>query len=116
MELIHFDDRCEISRNVTDDGGSIQLDVYDEPVDAEKIYSGICCYQAGGQTYQSVSVRNDVVYLPSNAVIIKEGDIVNVNTKRGRERKGIVKTVRDIELPLTHALYTKIELKQSTGE
>lgn len=116
MELIRFDDRCTISRNVTDDGGRIVLDDFDEPVEADKIYSGVCCYQAGGQTYQSVSVRNDVVYLPSNAVIVMEGDIVDVNTKRGRNRKGIVKTVRDIELPLTHALYTKIELKQSTGE
>jgi len=116
MELIHFDDYCEISRNVTDDGGNIQLDDFDEPIAAQKLYSGKCSYQAGGQTYQSVSVRNDAVYLPSNAVIVLEGDVVDVQTKRGRNRKGVVKTVRDIEMPLTSELYTKIELAQSTGE
>lgn len=116
MELIHFDDHCEIIRNITDDGGNIDLDYYDEPVEAETIYSGKCCYQSGGQTYQSVSVRNDAVYLPGNAVMVMEGDTVKIRAKSGRLRTGIVKTVRDIELPLTHALYTKIELKQSIGE
>lgn len=116
MELIQFDDYCEIGRNAVDDGGRTELDDYDEPVEAERLYSGKCCYQAGGQTYRSVSVRNDAVYLPGNPVIVLEGDIVNVKTKRGRTRRGVVKTVRDIEMPLTHALYTKLELDQSTGE
>nr|WP_304651411.1 hypothetical protein [Bacteroides acidifaciens] len=44
------------------------------------------------------------------------GDVIDVVTARGRNRHGVVNTARDIEMPLTHELLTKIEIKQGTGD
>ena len=115
MDLITFKDRCTITRAKLDEGGNAIYDEYDEPI-VEQVYDGACSYQAGGQTSLSIVVRNDQVYLPSNDVMIYAGDVIDVVTARGRNRHGVVNTARDIEMPLTHELLTKIEIKQGTGD
>lgn len=60
-------------------------------------------------------VRSDQVYLPGNEVMIYTGDMIDIVTARGRKRRGVINTVRDIEMPLTHEHLTRIEVKQETG-
>ena len=115
MELIKFKDKCVIRRSKLDESGKPIYDEYDEPI-METVYDGVCSYQAGGQTNLSIVVRNDQVYLPSNDVMIETGDAIDIETARGRKRNGVVNTARDIELPLTRGLLTKIEINQGTGE
>lgn len=115
MDLITFNDRCTITRAKLDEDGNRIYDEYDEPI-MEQVYDGSCSYQAGGQTSLSIVVRNDQVYLPGNDVMIYAGDVIDIVTARGRNRHGVVNTVRDIEMPLTHELLTKIEIKQGTGD
>ncbi len=115
MDLITFKDKCTITRAKLDENGRPVYDEYDEPI-VEEIYNGKCSYQAGGQTSLSIVVRNDQVYLPSNDVMVYAGDVIDVVTARGRNRHGVVNTARDIEMPLTHELLTKIEIKQGTGD
>lgn len=115
MDLIAFKDKCIITRAKLNEDGKPIYDEYDEPI-VELIYTGNCCFQAGGQTSLSIVARNDQVYLPSNDVIIYAGDVIDVMTARGRKRHGVVNTARDIEMPLTHELLTKIEIKQGTGD
>lgn len=108
MELLKFEDHCMVTRD------SGRYDEFDNPIEASTIYDGACMFQAGGQTSLSIVTRNDVVYLPSNDVIIEANDVIDVVTARGRRRYGVVNNARDIEMPLTHELLTKIEIKQST--
>lgn len=115
MLNIKFDDNCKIWRE-TNANGEVEYDEWDNPIVNEPIYDGKCSYQAGGQTSLSVVVRNDVVYLPSNDVIIEANDVIEVATKRGRVRKGVIRDVRDIEMPMSGERYTKIEIKQSKEE
>lgn len=115
MELIKFKDKCIITRSQHDENGNPIYNEYDEPI-METVYEGDCSFQAGGQTSLSIVVRNDQVYLPSNDVMIYAGDVIDIETARGRKRHGVVSTARDIEMPLTHGLLTKIEIKQGTGE
>lgn len=115
MNLIAFNDHCVITRAKKDANGRVIYDSFDEP-QFDEIYNNSCSYQAGGQTSLSVIARNDQVYLPSNDVLIMSGDVIDVVTARGRNRYGIVDNVRDIEMPITHELLTKIEIKQSIGE
>lgn len=115
MELIKFKDKCVITRSKFDESGKRIYNEYDEPI-MEPVYEGVCSYQAGGQTSLSIVVRNDQVYLPSNDVMIYTGDEIDIETARGRKRHGVVNTARDIELPLTREVLTKIEIKQGTGE
>lgn len=115
MNLITFNDHCVITRAKKDVNGRVIYDDFDEP-QFDEIYNAACSYQAGGQTSFSVVARKDQVYLPSNDVLVMSGDVVDIVTARGRNRYGIVDTVRDIEMPITHELLTKIEIKQSIGE
>lgn len=108
MEL-EFKDTCIITRM------SGEYDEWDNPIGTE-IYNGNCMFQQGGQTSLSIVTRNDVVYLPSNDVIIESNDVIDVLTARGRKRHGVANNARDIELPITKELLTKIEIKQSTGK
>ena len=115
MDLITFKDHCVITRAKLDENGNAIYDEYDEPI-VEQVYEGSCSYQAGGQTSLSIVVRNDQIYLPGNDVMVYAGDVIDIVTGRGRNRHGVVNTVRDIEMPLTHELLTKIEIKQGTGD
>ena len=115
MELIKFEDTCRIMRNVKNEDGDVIYDEYDEPTSAV-VYEGACCYLKGGQTSLSIVTRNDQVYLPDSGLGIELGDIISATTKIGREYQGVIGNVRDIEMPISRELYTKLEIKQATGQ
>lgn len=104
---IKFEDKCVVKREVCDEWGNITK--------SDKLYDGACLFEQGGQTSLSITTRNDVVYLPSNDVIIESGDIIEVSTARGRQRNGVVNNARDIKMGISGILLTKIEIKQSKG-
>lgn len=114
MDLITFRDQCTITRTLINENGAPIYDEYDEPI-TELVYEGNCYYQSGGQINLSITVGNDRVYLPLNDVAIYADDMIDILTVQGRRRRGVVNTVRDIEMPLTHELLTHIEVKQGTG-
>ena len=78
------------------------------------IYSGECDYQPGGQTALSIVTKNAVVYLPK-AVMVLEGDVVDVTTKLGRTLHGIATAPQDLESELMGDWTTEIEIKQGTS-
>jgi hypothetical protein len=110
MQYIQYNDTCVIKRL------SAEKDEWDNETSYTEIYAGKCNYQKGGQTSLSIVTRNDVVYLPSNDVQINQDDIVDVTTNKGRKASGVVNVVRDIELPISHEQFTKLELKQVTDK
>lgn len=114
MALLRMEDDCVIKRTLKDGRGDILADEYDEPK-TQVVYDGKCCYQAGGQTSLSVTVRNDVVYLSGNKTLFYSGDIIEIATKQGRKRNGVIRVVRDITMPLSRQEFTKIEIEQSMG-
>lgn len=105
MSDLSYPDNCVITRNTGD------IDEYDNLM-VEEVYNGVCDFQPGGQTSQSVLTHNDVIYLPK-AVMVLENDIISVTTKLGRKREGVVKLATDLGLDLTGECVTEIELKQS---
>lgn len=115
MELIKFEDSCCILRNNLNEDGDVIYDEYDEPTSVA-VYQGNCCYLKGGQTSLSIVTRNDQVYLPYSGLGIKLGDIISATTKTGREYRGVIGNVRDIEMPISGERYTKLEIKQATGQ
>lgn len=107
MELIKFDDNCTIRRS------SGEYDEWDNPVETE-VYSGKCRYQQGVQAYYGISQRNSVIFL-QGTVLLSENDAISVILASSVvERSGKVKTVRHIEMPLTHAKATRIEIIHDT--
>ena len=106
MALIKFEDTCIITR----DNG--EFDEFDRPI-IEQVYSGKCRYQQGVQAYMGISQRNSVVFLDGD-VRVSENDVCTVTLTNGVERKGNIKTVRNVEMPLTHKRTTRIELTQDT--
>lgn len=114
MELIKFNDKCIISRAELDEKGAAKYDKYEKPI-LKEIYNGPCCFQQGGQTYRSIQARNDMLYLPTNKVLVESNDVIDVTTARGRKRHGIAANPRDIEMPISGAQYTRMEIQQSKG-
>lgn len=108
MSDLSYNDYCVITRSTG------EIDSYDNLVTSE-IYSGKCDFQPGGQTSQSIITHNDVVYLPQ-AVMVMENDMIEVTTKLGRKRQGIVKLANDLGLDLTGDYVTEIEIKQSVEQ
>lgn len=108
MSDLSYNDNCVIIRS------NGEIDDYGNLVTSE-IYNGRCDFQPGGQTSQSIITHNDVVYLPQ-AVMVMENDIIEVVTKIGRKRKGIVKIANDLGLDLTGDYITEIEIKQSVEQ
>lgn len=108
MNLIKFEDKCVITR----DGGSIEVDEFDNPINVKQIYEGKCRYQQGVQAYMGISVRNSVVFIPKQ-LKVEENDIVNVEVKDDAVKvQGVVTNPRYVELPLTGEKATRIELSQ----
>ena len=107
MELIKFDDTCKVFR----DNG--EYDEWSIPLKREQIYSGKCRYQQGVQAYMGISQRNSVLFLDGD-VRLSENDSIEVVLSNGVERGGVVKTVRNVEMPLTHKRLTRIEIIQDT--
>jgi hypothetical protein len=107
MWLIAFEDKCVVKRRVG-------KNEYDEPI-MDVVYSGECCYQEGGYSNaQRMFVRNPILFLPEVSVLVNANDVVEVTTKFGRKLTAIVARPREIELPFTHELVTRLELKQAT--
>jgi hypothetical protein len=105
MDLLKFEDTCIVSR-VT------EIDAHDTEYTTD-VYSGACAYQQGVQTYQGISQRNSVVFIPG-FVRIKENDTVRVVAVCGVAKEGKVNTVRNVQLPLSNNAFTRIELKYDT--
>lgn len=106
MELIKFKDDIKVERatGVKDDWGNETTEV---------VYEGKGRYQQGGQVYTGLLVTNSVLFIPSD-VFLKEDDVVFVTIHNGRVKRGIVGTIRYIEMPLSGTRYTRMELKQVT--
>lgn len=105
MSDLSYPDKCVITRSTG------ETDEWDNLV-SEEIYSGVCDFQPGGQTSQSIITHNDVVYLPGQ-VMVKDNDEIFVTNRYGRQRKGVVKLANDLGLDLTGDYVTEIEIKQS---
>lgn len=108
MNLIKFEDDCVITR----DGGSVEVDEFDNPINVKQIYEGKCRYQQGVQAFMGISVRNSVVFIPKQ-LKVEENDFVDVDVKDDAVKmRGVVTNPRYVELPLTGEKVTRIELSQ----
>lgn len=108
--LTDYTDTCVIERETG------EYDKYDNPV-KEKVYEGACLYEEGGQSYSSrIIVKNPLLILPTNDVLIYINDVVTVTTFKGRVIKSLVENVRDIAMKYRPEEITRIELKQATGK
>ena len=110
MRLIGFRDNCIISRQT----GKDELD----NAIRQTIYSGECLYEEGGSGYsRSIITRTPTVYLPGVPVLVAINDHIEIATEYGREIKGTVAAVRDVNLPWRAGLEcTRIEIKQGQGD
>lgn len=108
MDLIKFDDWLLVERS-TD-----QKDEWGNMI-AERVYEGKGRYQQGGQVYTGFLVRNSVLFLPVD-VALKENDEIHITLTNNRRIRGIIGTIRNIEMPLTYDRFTRMELKQVQDE
>lgn len=106
MELIDTDADCIITR----ESGGFEVDEWDNPINVKEIFKGRCRYQEGMQAFLGTSIRNCVVYIYKN-VKTMENDVFEITTDMIHKR-GIARTVRHIEMPLTGIRHTRIELNQ----
>lgn len=111
MALISFKDKCIITRARTDEANRVVFDDNGERI-VDVLYDDKCLYIRGTESANPTMIRNDKVYLPTNDVSILDGDSIKVRTSRGREVSGTIMNPRDVEMPLTHTLYTIFELNQ----
>lgn len=105
MEIIKFDDRLKVER-VTG------YNEWDEAA-TETVFDGYGRYQQGGQVYTGFLVRNSVLFIPKD-VKLKENDEVFVTLTNDRKLRGVIGTIRNIEMPITHERVTRMEIKQVT--
>jgi len=110
MALIGFRDNCIISRQT----GKDELD----NAIRRTVYSGECLYEEGGSGYsRSIITRTPTVFLPGVTVLVAINDHIEITTEYGREIKGTVATVRDVNLPWRANMeVTRIEIKQGQGD
>lgn len=104
MNLVKFADTVTITRDLG------EVDEYDNLVETE-VWSGKCRYQQGGQVYTGFLVRNSVLFLPDD-VAVSENDKAMITLTNGRKLSGVVGTITNIEMPLTHERQTRCELRQ----
>lgn len=106
MKNIRFVDKCLIRRKVG-------VTAYDEPI-YENIYDNVCAYIEGGYTQsQNIFTRNPLVFLPSISVLCDTNDSIIITTKFGRVINAVIARPREVELPMTKKLFTRLELKQA---
>lgn len=112
MEFIRYRDTCVIIR----DTGN--RDEWDNPINPITMYEGECLYEEGGTGYsRSIITRAPTVFIPGNHSDITINDAITVNTEAGREIKGVVRIVRDINMDWRAGVEcTRIELKQAQGD
>lgn len=106
MQLIKFTDNIKVERatGVKDDWGKETTEI---------VYEGKGRYQQGGQVYTGLLVTNSVLFVEGD-LFLKEDDIVYVTLHNNRVKRGIVGTIRYIEMPLSGTRFTRMELKQVT--
>lgn len=104
MNLVKFADTVTITRDLG------EVDEYDNLVETE-VWSGKGRYQQGGQVYTGFLVRNSVLFLPED-VAVSENDKAMITLTNGRKLSGVVGTITNIEMPLTHERQTRCELRQ----
>lgn len=112
MQFIRYRDECLITR----DTGT--RDEWDNPIDPETVYAGECLYEEGGTGYsRSIITRAPTLFIPGNHADITINDAVMVNTEAGRQIKGVVRIVRDINMDWRAGVEcTRVELKQAQGD
>ena len=105
---MEFRDKCVIERP-TD-----KYDEWDNQI-VETIYEGECHYEEGGQSnVNRMVIRNPLLFLPSNKVLVNINDSVSVETLAGRKITSVVEAVRDIRFIFIERETTRIELKQAS--
>lgn len=108
MELIKFEDEVIITR------GDGEPNEFDEIVPCE-VWRGKGRYQEGTPVYSGVLTTNSVLFLPSD-VPVEDNDEAKVTLHNGRVVSGVVSGVRNVRLPLTSELCTRMVLKQTTDK
>lgn len=108
MELIKFEDAVTITR---DEG---EVNEFDQLVRTE-VWSGKGRYQEGTPVYSGILTTNSVLFLPSD-VPVEDNDEATVMLHNGRVVRGVVSGVRNVRLPLTSELCTRMVLKQTTDK
>lgn len=111
-KFIRYRDVCTITRDTG------ERDEWDNPINPTLLYSGECLYEEGGTGYsRSIITRSPTLFIPGNHVNITINDAVTVDTEAGRQIKGIVEIVRDINMDWRAGEEcTRIELKQAQGD
>ena len=104
MQLIKFKDNIKVERATGE-----KDPVYGREI-REIIYEGKGRYQQGGQVYSGLLITNSVLFLEGD-VFLKENDVAYVTLHNNRVKRGIVGTIRYIEMPITLARYTRMELR-----
>lgn len=112
MEFIRYRDNCTVTRDTG------ERDEWDNPINPTLLYDGECLYEEGGTGYsRSIITRAPTIFIPGNHSDITINDAVTVETEAGRQIKGIVEIVRDINLDWRAGVEcTRIELKQAQGD
>lgn len=108
MGLIKFEDDVIITRY------GVEVDRYDKPL-TTKVWSGKGRYQEGVPVYSGILTTNSVLFLPED-VPVEDNDKATVTLHNGRVVAGVVSGVRNVRLPLTGALCTRMVLKQTMDE
>lgn len=104
MQQITFKDKLRVERatDEKDDWGNEITEV---------VYEGKGRYQQGGPVYTGLLITNSLLFIPKD-LYLKEDDIVFVTLHNGRVKRGVVGTIRYIEMPMSRDCYTRMELKQ----
>lgn len=106
--MLGYSDRCVIRREtgeVDDFGNAATVGVYE----------GYCDFQAGGESYPSMIIHSDMVYI-QGAVMAKDNDLISITTALGVGHEGVVRRVKHLGLDITGKYVTEMEIKQSTEQ
>lgn len=104
--MLGYTDRCVIRREAgnEDDFGNVST---------VAVYEGFCDFQAGGESYPSMIIHSDMVYI-QGAVMAQDNDLISITTALGIKHEGVVRRVKHLGLGLTGKYVTEMEIKQST--
>lgn len=112
--VLEFKDTCTISRPLMVDG-KVVIDKFGKQV-LREVFSGKCLLREGSRTNSAITTRKDLVYLQSHEELIDVNDIIVITTKYGRVHKGVVKDSFEIDLPISHSKFTKIDVKLDSSK
>ena len=106
--MLSYPDKCVIRRETgeADEFGNVKT------VD---VYKGNCDFQAGGESYPSMIIHSDMVYI-QGAVMAQDNDLISITTALGVSHEGVVRRVKNLGLDVTGRYVTEMEVKQSTEQ